>query len=287
MRALRRLVPAVVGLVLATSLGGCDWPEGTRFVHEVFTGQNEIKVHENIVYRSTTTFDGRPIDLKLDIYEPTRDENVSNHDTRRERPVVMWMFGGAWVFGNKDQMDAYARDSAERGYVGVTIDYRIRSAGADIVAAAWDAYDDAVAAVDWLKAHAGEYGLDPDAIVAGGISAGAINAMHLLYAPGTRGPATSPVAGGVAISGLSFTGPTGVDPPSIMFEGTADAIVPYSAAKNTCTQATNAGSECNWHEYEGAGHEIGLTRSGEIQQITATLIFERVLWGQGYRAGPR
>lgn len=277
MRALRRLVPALVGMaLLATGITGCEWPEGTRFVDEVFT---DIQVTEGVLYRSTTTFDGQPVDLRLDIYQP-------RGDTREERPVVMWMFGGAWVFGNRAQMANYARDSAERGYVGVTIDYRIRSGGGDIVAAAWDAYDDAVAAVAWLKEHAGEYGLDPDAIVAGGISAGAINAMHLLYAPGTRGPATSPVAGGVAISGLSFAAPSGVDPPSIMHHGTVDNIVPYAAAQATCTGAVNAGSECNWLEYENAGHEIGATQVAQIQETTATLVFERVLWGLGYRAGP-
>jgi acetyl esterase/lipase len=279
MRALRRLVPTVVGMVLlATGLGGCDWPDGTRFVHKVFAG--EVDVTENVVYRRTTNVNGQAVDLRLDIYEPRGDR-------RAERPVVMWMFGGAWVTGNKDQMDAYARDSAERGYVGVTIDYRIRPGSADIVAAAWDAYDDAVAAVAWLKDHAAEYDLDPDAIVAGGISAGAINAMHLLYAPGTRGPATSPVAGGVAISGLSFVGPSGIDPPSIMHQGTNDNIVPYASAKTACTEATNAGSECMWREYEGAGHEIGLTRAAQIQEDTAHLIFDGILWDLGYRPGPR
>jgi acetyl esterase/lipase len=277
MRALRRLLPALLGVaLLVTGLSGCDWPEGTRYVHRVFEQTEPVQTE---VYRTTTTFDGQTVELELDIYEPAGDR-------LQERPAVMWMFGGAWIFGSKEQMTAYAVDSALRGYVGVTIDYRIRSGGGDIIAAAWDAYDDAVAAVAWLKEHAAEYGIDPDAIVAGGISAGAINAMHLLYAPGTRGPETSPVAGAVSISGLSFVTPSGIDPPSIMHHGTNDPIVPHSSATTTCNAAKAAGSECNWLEYQGAGHEIGATRGLEIQETSADLIFERVLWGLGYRAGP-
>jgi acetyl esterase/lipase len=278
----RRFMAALGGLVLlaSASVAGCEWPEGTRFVDHVF---DEVDITRDVVYRSTTAYNGVPVDLRLNVYQP-------RGDTRAERPVVMWMFGGAWIFGDRNQMEAYAIDSARRGYVAVTIDYRIRFLQwldtAGTLAAAMDAYDDAVAAVAWLKEHAGEYGIDPDAIVAGGISAGAINAMHLLYAPGTRGPETSPVAGAVAISGLSFVTPSGIDPPSIMHHGTADAIVPHGSATTTCNAAKAAGSECNWLEYEGAGHEIGATRGLEIQETTADLIFERVLWPLGYRPGP-
>ena len=46
--------------------------------------------------------------------------------------MLMWMFGGAWVFGNKGHMATFAEDSARRGYVGVSIDYRIRPGATDI-----------------------------------------------------------------------------------------------------------------------------------------------------------
>lgn len=277
MRLLRRLVPAVVGLgLLASSLAGCDWPETTRFVYRVYD-EDEIQVTRDIIYRRTTNWQGVPVELKLDIYAP-RD------DTRSERPVMMWMFGGAWLIGNRGTMASHSMDFARRGYVSVNIDYRIRAIGEDIIGAAWDAYDDSVAAVQWIKDHAAEYDLDPDAIVAGGISAGGINAMHLLYAPGSRptGPTESPIAGGVAISGLSFAGPSGVDPPSIMHQGTNDPITPYAQAEVACNEARAAGSECNWFRYEGAGHGLpGL--SAQVLDTTALMIFERVLWKQGYR----
>jgi acetyl esterase/lipase len=268
---LTRLLGGAVATVALLAATGCEWPEGTRYVDTVF---DDVEATTGVVYRSTTTHDGAPIDLRLDIYEPAGDTN----DTR---PAVFWMFGGAWQGGDRQQMAAYARDSAHRGYVGVTIDYRIRPTGG--VDAAWDAYEDAVAAAQWLTDNAGTYGIDPDAIVAGGYSAGAINAVNLLFAPGTRDPAEPPVAGAVAIAGMTFAGPTSGRPPLIMHHGTADNIVQYSWAQDACEDTLAAGNHCDLFTYEGAGHGIAFSHAGPIRDESHHLIFERVLWPLGYR----
>jgi len=270
MKRLRRVVPAVLGVaLLASTLTSCEWPEGTRYVHEVFDAYDTTA---GITYRSTTTNTGQPIDLKLDIFEP-------RGDTETERPVVMWMFGGAWQAGNRDQLRAFAQDSAERGYVGVTIDYRTWvGSGFNLVTASNNAYADTIAAIEWLRSHAAEYDLDPDAIVAAGYSAGAINAMHAIYRP-----ADSPAAGAVAIAGMTFNPPTAGRPPSLMFHGTADTTVPYSAATSTCEQSQAAGNVCSLVTYQGAGHLIAFQQSADIQTRTADFIFEQVLWPLGYR----
>jgi acetyl esterase/lipase len=276
MRALRRLLPALLGLgLLASTLGGCEWPDGTRYVDVVF---DDVQITRDVVYRRTTTWQGQAIDLRMDIYQPAGD-------TVAERPAVMWMFGGAWVAGDRGQMTSFATDSARRGYVGVSIDYRIRpGGGGDILAGAMDAYDDAVAAAQWLRANAAQYRIDPDAIIAGGYSAGGINALNLLYTPGTRGPATSPVAGAVAVAGLSFNEPTAGDPPALMHNGTNDAIVPYDSSRATCDGARRVGDKCRFYPYEGAGHEIAFTQQALILERTADFIFEIVLVPMGYRA---
>lgn len=276
----RRLLPALTGLgivvtLLAALLPGCDWPQGTRYVHAVFT---DVDVTRDIVYRRTTNHQGQAVELKLDIYQP-------RGDTATRRPAVMWMFGGAWVAGNRSQMTTYATDSAKRGYVGVSIDYRIRpGGGGNFLDGAMDAYDDAVAAVQWLKDNAATYRIDPRAIVAGGFSAGAINALNLLYLPGSRGPATSPIAGAVGVSGLAFAAPTADDPPALMNNGTADTIVPYDSARRTCSDAWAVGAVCRFWAYEDAGHEIGFSQQALIQERTGDFIFEHVLIPLGYRA---
>ena len=74
-------------------------------------------------------------------------------------------------------------------------------------AAAVDAQHDAQAAVRWLRAHAAQYGVDPDRIAIGGGSAGADVAL-LVGAhsedPGTSGTPgeSSKVGGVVSISGV-------------------------------------------------------------------------------------
>lgn len=272
MKTMRRLMPAVLGVaLLASTLASCEWPEGTRYVDEVFA---EYDATTGVTYRTTTTYTGQTIDLKLDIYEP-------RGDTVEERPVIMWMFGGYWQYGDRQQMAAYAQDAARRGYVGVTIDYRIRSSqGFDLIEAANDGYEDAVAALDWLQDHAEEYDLDPDAIVAGGYSAGAINALHALHRP-----AETPAAGAVAIAGMLFSPVSPERGASIMFAGTEDTLVPYGTAEAQCAQSRDAGNSCVFVPFEGEGHLIGITHAEQIQEQTAHLVFEEVLWPLGYRAG--
>jgi acetyl esterase/lipase len=271
MKNLRRLVPAVLGVaLLASTLTSCEWPEGTRYVDQVFT---DYDVTSGITYRSTTTHTGQPIDLKLDIYEP-------RGDTETARPVVMWMFGGFWQGGDRNQLASYAQDSARRGYVGVTIDYRIRSGeGFDLIAAANDGYADTVAAIEWLQAHAAEYGLDPDAIVPAGYSAGAINALHALHLP-----ADTPAAGAVAIAGMLFNPVSPDRPASIVFSGTADNLVPHGTAQSQCEQSRDAGNVCRFVPYEGGDHFIAFTQAADIRERTADFIFEDILWPLGYRA---
>src|SRR5688572_32037281 len=105
MRARRRLLTIVSGaLLLATSMTSCEWPEGTRYVYHVF---DNVDVTTGIPYRTTTTYQGQSITLRLDIYQP-------RGDTAAERPVMMWMHGGFWVGGDKSNMADWARDSARR-----------------------------------------------------------------------------------------------------------------------------------------------------------------------------
>jgi predicted esterase len=135
--------------------------------------------------------------------------------------------------------------------------------------------------VAWLKDHAADYRIDPEAIVAGGYSAGAINTLHLLSASDP-----SPVAGGVIIAGLTPIEATAGDPPMIMHQGTADAIVPFSGAKATCDQTVEVGNVCDFFAYEGGDHFITYIEphAAQIKDRTARAIFERVLVPLGYEA---
>jgi acetyl esterase/lipase len=266
---LRKVAPAVVGLALLASGTGCDWPPNTRFVNQVFT---QVQVTSDIVYRTATDYQGNPVPLALDIYQPVGD-------TLQQRPVVMWMHGGCWTSGNKRLMSTFAEDSARRGYVGVSINYRLRNTCS--IAAANDALQDAAAAVQWLKDHAAQYRLDPRAIVAGGHSAGAFNAANLLFQVNP-----SPVAGGVVLAGYAFAGPTAGDPPLIMHLGTADTTVRQRDAEPTCNNTRAAGNVCVLYLYQGQGHLFPYQEpyQTQLKERSAHDIFEQVLIPLGYQA---
>jgi predicted esterase len=277
MKARRRLLGAVAGvLLLSTSASGCDWPAGTRYVHQVFAN---VDVTTNVPYRTTTTYQGQAITLRLDIYQP-------RGDTKARRPVMMWMHGGFWVGGDKSNMADWARDSARRGYVGVSVQYRLRSGIEDFSAAAMDAYDDVAAAAQWLKDNAATYRIDPNAIIAGGYSAGAINAMNLVFLPPDRGPAVSPVDGAISVAGMSF-GPirAGRDP-VMMFNGTTDVLVPFATAEGNCNESIRLGNICRPNVYQGQGHEIGGTQLADILPKAHDFAFEAILVPKGYLAEP-
>ena len=99
----------------------------------------------------------------------------------KPRPAIVVIHGGGWLEGDKssfasdkDAVPGNIVDFAKLGFVAVTINYRL-STEASFPAA----LDDCKCAVRWLRAHAKEYGVDPDRIGAYGNSAGGHLALLL------------------------------------------------------------------------------------------------------------
>jgi len=114
--------------------------------------------------------------LSLDLYLPAGDLPA---------PGVIVLHGGSWQHGDRAELAALNRYLAARGYVVAAVSYRF--------APRWPfpaARDDAREAIAFLKAHAGEYGLDPRRLALLGRSAGGQIALSLAYAasdPDMRG----------------------------------------------------------------------------------------------------
>lgn len=95
--------------------------------------------------------------------------NLARPNFQREAaPAVVIIHGGGWRSGNRAVHNELAWSFAQRGYVAVTISYRLAP---DHVFPAQ--IEDAKCAVRYLRAHAKQYKLDPDRIGAVGLSAGA------------------------------------------------------------------------------------------------------------------
>lgn len=115
-----------------------------------------ITIIRDIVFKETPQGS-----LCLDIYRPVAK-------TEQTLPVVLWLYGGGWVMGNKNQIRMMkAHHLAQHGYAVVAINYRL--APAAIFPAQ---IQDVKSAIRWLRSHAADYGLNADAIGVWGGSAG-------------------------------------------------------------------------------------------------------------------
>jgi acetyl esterase/lipase len=94
----------------------------------------------------------------LDLFLPKRSDQKTS-------PVIVWIHGGAWRYGDKKDTPAVA--FAQRGYAVASLNYRL-SDKAKFPAQ----IEDCKAAIRWLRAHAKEYNLDPNRFAAFGMSAG-------------------------------------------------------------------------------------------------------------------
>lgn len=109
-------------------------------------------------------------ELKLDLARPK--------DGKGPYPALVFVHGGGWAGGNRSGHVGNALEAASRGYVAVTVSYRLAPKHPFPAA-----IEDVKCAVRWLRAHAKEYGVDPNRIGAAGDSAGG----HLVGLLGTAG----------------------------------------------------------------------------------------------------
>ena len=107
--------------------------------------------------------------LKLDLAKPEGDGPF---------PAIVFIHGGGWLGGHRNAYRSAIEEAARRGYVAVTISYRLvqfeepvtESTKGDPIFPAQ--VHDAKAAVRWLRANAEKYDVDPERIGVTGASAG-------------------------------------------------------------------------------------------------------------------
>lgn len=126
----------------------------------------EIIEVRDVVYRTVG-------DRKLTINFFLPSEPKSN------RPAILWFHGGGWRRGTPKQFEPQSRYLAARGIVCGCVEYRL-SEEAPFPAC----LSDCKAAVRFLRAHANQYGADPERIGVGGGSAGGHLAAMVGLTPG-------------------------------------------------------------------------------------------------------
>ncbi len=269
-----RLVTAAVAAVLSiVLLAGCAIvrPPGDgqlRYRDEI----SSVTRTNDLQYGSAVNKAGDTEALKLDLYQPTGD-------TETKRPAVVWVHGGGFASGDKGSgpSQILANRFAKLGYVAVSINYRLSApggctgsnAGADCVAASFDAQHDAQAAVRWLRKNADTYGIDASRIAIGGESAGGITATLVGLRSNDAGDSGNPGFSQAVAAFSSISGglPGGIfadhgDANGIFFHGTADTVVPYQWSVDTVKAMRGVGLVPFLERYDGAGH-VPFAQHGE------------------------
>jgi arylformamidase len=95
----------------------------------------------------------------LDVYAPGAGKN---------HPVAIWIHGGGWHSGDKNDVGSKPQAFVDRGFVFVSINYRLWP-GVTIRQIA----QDVAKAIRWAHEHAAEYGGDSQRLIVMGHSAGA------------------------------------------------------------------------------------------------------------------
>lgn len=205
--------------------------------------------------------------LALDVYRPDRVADAP-------APVVVFLYGGSWRRGAREQYRFVGRQLARQGALAIVADYRTapRAVFPGFVV-------DAAAAVAWAKQHAAEHGGDPARIFLAGHSAGAhiaalvgTDARHLAphgLAPrdlagviGLSGPYDFEIAGFEDVFGPPAQWPQaqpvgfvdGDEPPFLLIHGTADSIVEPADSRILADRLRAAGGRAELVWLPEAGH---------------------------------
>lgn len=244
-----------------------------------------LEIHDGIAYRSG----GNPA-WRLDLA-------MTEAAGSQLRPALVIVHGGGWNAGSR-RSRPYRRmltEFALEGYVVISIDYRFLSQ-----APMPEIVEDVRCAVRWLRAHADEYGVDPERIGAFGHSAGAHLALMLAIGDAAAsaegdcewGAQSSRVA---AIAG----GSTPVDlparfgdserfsparhlsaemPPLLLIHGTADPIVPIGPVDAYVEALRDAGArDVTYIRIDGGDHDVAYDDSMERSMDAVREFFGRTL----------
>ena len=213
------------------------------------------------------------VDLRLHIFSP------EGHGPADKRPAIVFFFGGGWVNGGPGQFFRHSLYLASRGMVAACAEYRVKNKHGTTPL---ECVADGKSAVRWLRAHAGELGIDPNRLAAGGGSAGGHVAAATASLAGFDEPgedlAVSSVPNALALfNPVVDTGKTGWKggvrqlgdraeelspwhhltkgaPPAIIFHGSKDTTVPLENVQRYRDTLRKLGSRCELVVFDGKGH---------------------------------
>jgi acetyl esterase/lipase len=160
-----------------------DCPGG-RYQEKIF---DEIEIIDNVIYAVKETSSGVVQRLGYDVYMPA-------NDTETNRPVIMLAHGGGYIdFIDQKSPDIVrlAQEFAQRGYVVISVEYReeasplslfsaenmVKAVGRALI----DIRDATCYLMDTTILYGNPYGVDPEKVIVGGVSAGAVSFLQAVF----------------------------------------------------------------------------------------------------------
>jgi len=239
--------------------------------------------------------------LQLHIFNP------EGHKTSDKRPAIVFFFGGGWNSGSPSQFYPHCEYLASRGMVAISAEYRTKNSHGTTPQ---ECVKDGKSALRWVRANAGNLGIDPDRIAAGGGSAGGHVAAAVATTKGfeEEGEDLSiscrPNAL-VLFNPVYDNGPDGYGhdrvkdyweafspmhninkdtPPTVVFLGTQDKLIPVATAEDYKNRMEKAGVRCDLHLYKDQPHGFFNQRNLEYYNKTVYQA-DRFLASLGYLKG--
>jgi acetyl esterase/lipase len=227
---------------------------------------DELKGAEIKVYKTANDFD-----LKLNIIYP------KEYKKGKKYPAIIFFFGGGWKSGNVHQFEQQCHFLAKRGLIAMAANYRVSSRNNSTP---FDAVEDAKSAMRYIIKHAKDLGINKNKIVAAGGSAGGHLAAATAIIPGFDAEGENPKVK-TKPSALILFNPVintteqgyGSErlgdkarsispahhvipklPPTLIFHGLADKIVPYQNVEDFQSKMESAGNVCYVVPFSEMGH---------------------------------
>lgn len=138
--------------------------------------------------------------LQLEVFKPS-----NSVDALTKRPFILMIHGGAFLAGNRHEMDYFSMEMARRGFVTASMDYRLGwncnpssaaaicfecgNEAAKLRISVYRAMQDTRAALNFIIENADQLGIDTSQIFLQGTSAGAITALQTAFMDQTEADA--------------------------------------------------------------------------------------------------
>jgi acetyl esterase len=196
---------------------------------------------------------------------------------KKKLPAMIFFFGGGWVSGSKKQFEPQAEHYRKKGFITILADYRTKNSHKTTP---FECLKDAKSAIRYVRKNAKTLGIHPKKIIASGGSAGG----HLAAACFTNDnindetddlKTSSKPNALVLFNPVVDNGKTGYGydrigeryvgfspfhnvkkgfPPTILFLGTKDNLIPVKTLETFKSKIEAVGSRCDLFLYEDAIH---------------------------------